>query len=938
MLRPAKASEVDLKRDDDVSVEDRICTLPKSRAYVLLNDKGSFSLAPESIVFINDFGTEKDATYFHAHAAKGLVRFFKKLPATVPPSSCVITTPTALITVQPTEAAVDFLVEVLSELQTTVTVLHGKVNLKNILENIPAERLIEPGQTALVVAGKEPSEVFPSSKEGMQKLVDASTIPGTLPIDNIPDAAPPSPAPAPPGPQPTPVPPVPPVPTPPSPWPPGPVPPGPWPPGPGPGPIPVPVCPCPPGFAMDAAGNCLPCAAGAVYNPLTCTCDCLCPPGTFASAVDGTCTPQCPTQTPVARQVPNPNFMPIAGCPNCGCCDDTTGCYLSLLGDGSCVDPPCGQCPGPALPADPLSSHPCPKCCDCDLVAAAPGNPCGINAAGFGTDGTCGPGQRCISMTNCLGMGGYFVQSETATPGMPCWVCQIDPPRVALKFMGPKNINCGPCYRLTYKRGNRECIPDKDNKPCYESGKCGKCTKGKCIEKTCPAGTVLNEKCGCEPKGKRCESDEQCRKVTGGLKPCCKNGVCERLVQCSDGSYQCRCSEPHPVPIPTQVPTPQPTYVPTPVPTQVPTHVPTPQPTYVPTQVPTSVPTQSPTQTPTQLPGPTPPTPSPPETCTDCERKCKALYDIKTHCLMTQCAHYTDNACRQALQDLAACFGEDGRYLAGFANKCCTGGPGINDSSGPCLQLSGEALTLWKDKCQTWADQQESTYDYIHCKFDRGGSCTSDEGCVKETRGARPCCIKDRCVRMTRCADGSYRCTCPEIRPIPMPIPVPTQYIPTPVPTQYPTYVPYVPTRIPTPHPTYVPTPYPTQYPTYVPTQIPSFLPTKCRSDAECGRCRICQRGQCVPKRCPAGSILDPRTCRCVPGGQPTPSYKPTLMPTYKPTSKPTFRPTYSPSYKPTFTPAPKPTFRPSQVPSYKPMPKPIFRPAWSPTMVPTRR
>lgn len=127
-------------------------------------------------------------------------------------------------------------------------------------------------------------------------------------------------------------------------------------------------------------------------------------------------------------------------------------------------------------------------------------------------------------------------------------------------------------------------------------------------------------------------------------------------------------------------------------------------------------------------------------------------------------------------------------------------------------------------------------------------------------------------------------------------------------------------------------------YPTYVPTQIPSFLPTKCRSDAECGRCRICQRGKCVPKRCPVGWGLDPRTCRCVPRSQPTSTYKPTLTPTFKPTSKPTFRPTYSPSYKPTFQPAPKPTFRPSQVPSYKPMPKPIFRPTGSPTLTPTRR
>ena len=90
VLHSGKPDEAHLKKHDRVSVEDRIRTLPNSRAYVLLNDKGSFSLAPDSIVFVNDYGAEKGATFFHAHVAKGLARFVKKLPVSKPESSFVL--------------------------------------------------------------------------------------------------------------------------------------------------------------------------------------------------------------------------------------------------------------------------------------------------------------------------------------------------------------------------------------------------------------------------------------------------------------------------------------------------------------------------------------------------------------------------------------------------------------------------------------------------------------------------------------------------------------------------------------------------------------------------------------------------------------------------------------------------------------------------------
>ncbi len=546
MVRSGEVAPQPLNRNAPVSVGDEVTTDADSKLWIQVNGESHHSLGAASGVYCNDIGSEGGATFYHGHVSKGVVRFIKRLPQTRPPSSYVITTPTALIMVQPTDRAADFFVEVYNESETAVTVNWGRVKVKNIQEKFPLERDLTSCQRVYVNAGKEPSKVYGVTSEALKELIARTTIPRTLP-DAVPNCEPPQARPA---------------------------------------------CPCPWGEGRDEDGTCKPCAflAGAVYDPETCECVCPCPPGSFPHPIDGSCVDECPTFSPVEVQgTPflNPDVLPHQGCPLCECCDHVAGCYSSVLGDPTCPHPRCGKCPGPPgpvsppidIPPDPFAWYSCAKCCDCDLSLAAPGDPCGLNAAGFLTPGfPCGPGGRCIPRSQCLAMGGFFVRTEGRIPFRPCWVCQREEP--ALAMMMGKGGGCDECKRLTFRKGKPECVPIKDKSPCYKEGKCGTCRKGTCVElPPCPQGTLRNAKCACErapeqprrppvtPPAKPCTSNEECRAKTKGRSPCCVGGKCASLQRCPDGKYRCRCegqTEPTPLPEPEPIPTQPPGVAPTP--------------------------------------------------------------------------------------------------------------------------------------------------------------------------------------------------------------------------------------------------------------------------------------------------------------------------------------------------------------------------------------
>ncbi len=516
-----------------VAVGDEVSTAPDSKLWLTLRDNSHHSLGKTSAVLFNDMGSEAGASFFHSHMAQGIVRFIKKLDKTSPPSSYVITTPTALISVQPTDRPADFVVEVLNEYQTMVTVIWGRISVKNILEKLTEERVLTSCQRVLVYAGKEPSRIYRVDSATLQDVIGRTTIPGTLPEDT-PACESPRERP----------------------------------------------CSCPWGEAMDRDGRCKPCAfaAGAFYDPDSCECLCPCPEGTYPHPIDGSCGDRCPTLAPIEMPGsfgPDPDVLPHEGCPRCACCPHDRGCVTSVPWDASCSHPRCGRCPEPPgpvvppilIPPDPFAWSECAKCCDCDLWWANPGDPCGLNAAGFPNPSPCSPGSRCIPRSQCLAMGGHFIRTESRIPFRPCWVCQREEPVLAMK-MG-QGGGCDECQRLTFRKGKPECVPVKDKSPCYSEGKCGTCRKGKCVElPPCPPRTQRNAKCVCEktqekppvkPPAEQCTSNEDCRAKTRGKSPCCRGGECVSFVRCSDGKYHCRCEDqPEPTPRPPGVvPTPQ---------------------------------------------------------------------------------------------------------------------------------------------------------------------------------------------------------------------------------------------------------------------------------------------------------------------------------------------------------------------------------------------
>lgn len=529
VLESGKLDYKEVKKGDPIEMENAYLTEEDSKLLLKFDDDSYHSLGRDSSVYINDFGEEGPATFYHGHVAKGYIRFIKDFQKTRPPSGYVVTTPTSVIVLKPHKDRADFIVQVHNDYQTDVTVLFGKLTVENILDDLEEKRTLRSCQRVFIDAGKDPSKVYGVSAKTMERLIERTTIKGTLPED-IPECK-----------------------------------------------KPEKECPCPWGFGQDADGSCKPCAfyAGALYDPDKCECVCPCPPGSFPNPINGQCLPACPTQAPVLKSTlptPDPNVLPHHGCGYCSCCESGSGCYLSIWGDPSCSNPACGHC-GPPIaiwppvitPPDPFGLYPCAKCCDCDLMLPVIGGPCGLNAAAFPTAGSCGPTSKCISRAQCIANGGYFVRTEWRVFARPCWVCQRDKPIVAYKAMAAGGGSCGPCEKLTYKSGKPECEPVKEGVPCFtKEAECGECVDGECEKlKPCPEGKKYDSKCECveKPESEKpgpeevspptqepepepeCESNSECSKETAGKKPCCRQGECAKYQRCSDGKYRCECDQ-----------------------------------------------------------------------------------------------------------------------------------------------------------------------------------------------------------------------------------------------------------------------------------------------------------------------------------------------------------------------------------------------------------
>ena len=92
----------------------------------------------------------------------------------------MVVTPAASIEPANYDEPVDFIVEVYVPTTAVITVVSGNVRIKNLTSSRPTETVLSSCQTVYVEEGKAKLEPLASSSEDLLRLVDGTTIPGTI--------------------------------------------------------------------------------------------------------------------------------------------------------------------------------------------------------------------------------------------------------------------------------------------------------------------------------------------------------------------------------------------------------------------------------------------------------------------------------------------------------------------------------------------------------------------------------------------------------------------------------------------------------------------------------------------------------------------------------------------------------------------------------------
>ncbi len=171
-----------LKAGDPIRLNDSIQTDKNSKVEVKLEDGGANSLGEYSEIYYYDFDHKDAAHFFAADVTSGSVRFVKKLAETSPPSAYTVTTPTSTINIEPGETA-DFVVRILNQKRTTVSVISGRIRVKNVLEDIAAERTVTACTRVDIEEGMPPAGTMGVSSRILKDLVSGTTIRGALSED-----------------------------------------------------------------------------------------------------------------------------------------------------------------------------------------------------------------------------------------------------------------------------------------------------------------------------------------------------------------------------------------------------------------------------------------------------------------------------------------------------------------------------------------------------------------------------------------------------------------------------------------------------------------------------------------------------------------------------------------------------------------------------------
>ncbi len=139
-------------------------------------------LGQDSELTFSSYTEDRNSSLFSAEIYSGIARFRKKLPVTTPESGFTIFSPSATVDVISTDRAADFFVEILHN-KVRVTVLWGRVRVKNISDQFPEERILSSCQQVSVEADQNPGPIAGASTEIVTALIKLTTIPDTLSED-----------------------------------------------------------------------------------------------------------------------------------------------------------------------------------------------------------------------------------------------------------------------------------------------------------------------------------------------------------------------------------------------------------------------------------------------------------------------------------------------------------------------------------------------------------------------------------------------------------------------------------------------------------------------------------------------------------------------------------------------------------------------------------
>ena len=155
-----------------------INTGAKSRAMLLWNGGLFTSLGASSS--LSSVSEHPNGPVSQIQVVEGIARF-KTDPTAANPARYTVATPIASIRPAAGDQPVDYVVEVYDPSTTILTVLSGKVGVVNSSSGSQQETVYGSCRTVYLTQGKQP-EVGPISGDAVAKLVNATTIAGTLPL------------------------------------------------------------------------------------------------------------------------------------------------------------------------------------------------------------------------------------------------------------------------------------------------------------------------------------------------------------------------------------------------------------------------------------------------------------------------------------------------------------------------------------------------------------------------------------------------------------------------------------------------------------------------------------------------------------------------------------------------------------------------------------